>query len=150
MIVRHATAADIPELLRMGRAFCEASHYREVGFDESSVRTLMEQMVASADALLLIADAGKPVGMLGALRYPFYMNRNHPTVQELFWWVDESERKSGAGLSLIAGLEQWSKDSGAKSVHMGSLDSSDPERIEVIYKRRGYKPSERIFIKVFQ
>jgi hypothetical protein len=148
--VRPARTDDLPEVIRMGKAFFEKSAYKGIGFDEASCVELFNKLVVSDDALLLIAEQDSPVGMIGALRYPFYMNNSHLTVQELFWWVDEDARGTRAGLSLIAGIESWATESGAKSVQMMCLDSLEPERIGNLYKRRHYKASDHSYIKVME
>ena len=146
--IREATEADTQDIMRMGRAFFARTAYADIGFDEESVLDLVAKLIGSPEGLLLIAENPHPVGMIGALRYPFYMNRHHITSQELFWWVDEDARASGAGLALVEALEQWVGSSGTHSLQMMCLESIEPERMSALYRRRRYRPAERTFMKV--
>lgn len=132
----------------MGRAFFDKTAYAPIGFNPQDFETVLRNVIDSPDGILLIADEGGPIGMLGAIKYPFYMNRSHITVQELFWWVDENQRGTNAGTALISALESWAAEHGAKSVQMACLEAIEPQRIGALYRRRGYAASDHSFLKV--
>jgi len=56
----------------------------------------------------------------------------------MFWWAERD------GLALFTVFEGWAKDNDAAAISMASLPES---RVEAIYKRRGYNPSEQYFTK---
>ena len=85
--------------------------------------------------------------MAAALAYPAYFNAGHIQAQELFWWVDEEARSSGAGRALLEALEGWARAVGAHSLTMISLAALDGERVAKLYERAGYRRSELTFIK---
>lgn len=145
-MIRPAMSSDIPAMLEMGRKFFDASGYSDITeYHEESFRDVLERLITSADSLALVADEGGPVGMAAALLYFHFFNTNHKTSQELFWYVDEKHRGIGTALldALIAGV----KAKGAQSVSMIALESLDPEKVSGIYARRGFRPSERTYVR---
>lgn len=126
----------------MGRRFYEASGYRDITeFDSGS----LENTLRNSGAILLVAEKDGLVGMAGALVYPFYFNASHLTAQEIFWWVDPEHR--GIGSLLFDALLEEVKKSGAQSLSMIALESLNPERVGSFYQARGFKPSDRSFIR---
>jgi GNAT superfamily N-acetyltransferase len=79
------------------------------------------------------------------LLHPHYFNASHITGQELFWWIDPDHR--GRGSELLNALEAWVKDQGAHSFVMITLEALEPERVGLIYRRRGYRPVEHSYLK---
>ena len=147
-MIRRATPADLPALVSMGGRFFSASGMAAVtSYDPESIARTFQQLMGSEQGLLLVADDGGIVGMAGALVYPHYFNQHDLVAQELFWWVDESARKGGAGSGLLQGIEEWAAAMGARSVMMLSLSALDPERVNRMYEKAGYRPAEQSFIK---
>lgn len=133
MSARHATPQDIPALLEIGRRFTAAAG---MPFDEQALTQTLEQLMAADDGVLLVT--AEATGVLGgiAFRNPFNTER---TAQELFWWAEQG------GLDLLAAFESWAAEHGATRVVMVCLEALEPERVERIYRRRGYVPLERGF-----
>lgn len=144
-MIRTATAADIPALVEMGGRFFAASGFADsTSYDPDSMAHTFAQLIESEQGVLLVADG---VGMAGALVYPHYFNRHDLVAQELFWWVDEDARKSGAGSRLLLAIEAWAAERGAKSLIMLSLSALDAEKVNRMYENAGYRPAEQSFIK---
>ena len=141
-MIRKAALSDIPKIIEMGRRFYEASGYKDITeFDPES----LEQTLRNSGAIILVAEKESVVGMAGALVYPFYFNSKHLTAQEMFWWVDPEHR--GIGSLLFDALLEEVKKSGAKSLSMIALENLNPERVGEFYKSRGFRPSDRSYIK---
>lgn len=138
-MIRAAAVSDIPRLLEMGARFAKRAQLEEhVGYKP-------ESMAASFNALI---EGGHPVfigesGAIGAMssRHPF--NDEHVIAQELFWWSEGRE-----GLRLLSALEAWCAEN-CHSLRMITLEQVEPERTGRLYERRGYKPLEHSYIKVF-
>lgn len=145
--IRKALVRDIEELVAMGRRFFEASGYVDVtSFDaESFAATLATLLGGENAALMVVEKAEKLVGMAGAMVYPFYFNHDHRTGQELFWWIDPEHR--GIGARLFDALQAEVKSCGAQSLTMIALETLSPERVGGFYLRRGFRPSDRTFIR---
>lgn len=145
-MIRHATLADVPVCLDMGRAFFAATGVTEFPFDDESGLATLRHLVESDDGALLVAEhEGELIGMAGALSYPHYMNHAARAAQELFWWVAPEFRGCTAGVRLLQALEVWAKDKGCATLTMICLPIDSPA--EGIYARTGYRPVERSYIK---
>jgi GNAT superfamily N-acetyltransferase len=148
--LREATYLDLDELLRMGRAFHAVTGVADiVPLDEATLERTFVNLIEGEMACLIVCETPEGLcGAVGALVHPHYMNSEHLTGQELFWWVDEGHR-DGTGQALFDALEHWVKGVGASTFCMITLEALDPERVAAMYRRRGYRPAERNFIKAF-
>jgi GNAT superfamily N-acetyltransferase len=148
--LREATYLDLDELHRMGRAFHAVTGVADIiPLDEASLGRTFIQLIENPDGALIVCDRGNGLcGAVGALLHPHYMNANHITGQELFWWVDP-EHRHGVGPLLFDALEDWVKASGANTFSMITLDALEPEKVAMLYRRRGYRPVERSYIRGF-
>lgn len=146
-MIRDATKSDLSILLHMGEQFFNASGFNELtDYDRDSTRKTLELLMENG-VLLVGESEGLVVGMVGALLYPFYFNSSHITGQELFWWVNEDQRKSGIGKKLLSGLEEKAKEMGAASFSMVALEKMNPKIMDRVYKMSGYFSAEHTYYK---
>jgi GNAT superfamily N-acetyltransferase len=75
-----------------------------------------------------------------------YFNHKHVSGEEFFWWVSE-DAPSRVGLKLLMAIEDKARELGCSTWQMKSLERLNGERMEQLYTRRGYRASERLFIK---
>lgn len=144
-MIREATEADLPELLRMGARFAEAIGMTEtVGFDESSVSNLLRQLIESPQGICLVGDGCGA----GGLVHPSMFNATHLTGQELFWWV-EPEKRGRVGIELFRALEKAAQERGAQSWMVSTMEALDFTGAARFYERSGYRASDRNYIKRF-
>lgn len=149
-MIRPANEMDIPALLRMGHYFFDEAMWGDITeYDPGSMERTLHHLIDSASGILLVAEVGGVVvGMAGALLYPHYFNTDSLTGQELFWWVDPVHRK-GVGAALLDALENAAKAAGAVSFTMVSVSYLRSDALDRVYRRRGYRPAERTYIKRF-
>lgn len=147
-MIRLASKADVPVIARLGTLFFVEAGWSDVAeWDHDSIMRTLEHMVASDDGILLVAETdGKIIGMAGGLVFPLYFNHAHKSGQELFWWI-APEHRGGVGARMLDRLEQEARDRGAKSWAMIALAKVRPESVGKLYERRGYRASERSYIK---
>ncbi len=148
-MIRPATSDDIPELMRMGRAFHAVTGVADIiPLDDASLEQTFANLIAAPTGVILVADNGAGLaGAVGALLHAHYFNAAHVTGQELFWWVDPAQR--GFGSDLFNALEAWVRENEAATFSMIALDSLDAERVGRIYRRHGYRPTEHSWMKRF-
>lgn len=146
--IRDALADDIEIIAHLGARFFDEAQWSDVTeWDHDSVCRTLSNLIESAGGILIVATRkGVVLGMVGGLVHPAYFNAHHLTGQELFWWVEPAER-SGVGGLLMTAMETAAIARGAKSWAMIALDKIRPEAVSAMYRRRGYRPSERSFIK---
>ena len=146
-MIRIARHEDMSRLVEMGHEFlAETSLAKFTEIDDATATKMLAGMIEMDTAVVFVAEEETIVGFIGGLVYPFYFNIAHMTGQELFWWVEPAYRK-GHGGQLFKALEVWAREMGAKTFTMMALDSNRPDTVVAVYKRAGYTPSERSFIK---
>ena len=138
-MIREATENDLDEILRMGELFCEQAG---IAADKLSMLKTAVDLMTSETGVLLVGEGC----MAGALIYPMYMNNDLTAAQEMFWWVDENKRSSGAGKALMTALEGWAKNIGANRMMMIGLANS-PSHVDHFYRQNGYMPQEITYWK---
>lgn len=149
MKIRPATPDDFPHLIRMGLAFHAASCYSEtVAPDVESFKRTVVEIASGPGAVFVAEEDGSVVGMAAATSSPHWFNQSHKIGQEVFWWVDEDKRGTGAGRLLMDALEEWARLSGCKTFCMASTANLRPEALARLYKRRGYVPQDIYYSKV--
>lgn len=147
-MIRPARIDDCAEIARLGEIFHAEAAWGDVcDYRQGDCQATLERMCEAPETILLVAERdGDLIGMAGGLISMLYFNHAHLTGQELFWWIDPQERGS-IGLRLLEALENEARARGCQSWAMIALDKVDPERTARIYERRGYRASERSFIK---
>lgn len=129
----------------MGKAFHAVTGVADlISLDLATLERTFVQLMESG-VILVVEGGGGLVGATGALLHPHYFNSAHITGQELFWWIDPDHR--GVGAELLNALEQWVEAQGAHSFSMIALEALEPERVGLIYRRRGYRPVERSYLR---
>lgn len=150
--VRRAETMDLPFCLDMTARFHAASPIADVApFDRDGMAVTLREMLVNPRAgiwLALVNDT--PVGIAGALLYPLYFNPAYEVAQELFWWLNPDARGSGAGEKLFQILQTWAKDNGASAVFMIALADNRVDKMDSFYKRAGFQPMERTYMKEVQ
>lgn len=142
-MIRDAVVDDYPVLHRMGASFQKASGYTDIcGYCEETTTKTFDLL---REAGCLLTD-GKS-GMIGFMVYPLFMDSSVKVAQEAFWWVDEDSRGSGLGIRLMEAAESRAKELGAKSMMMLCLDELNGDGVESLYRKKGYKPRERTFMR---
>lgn len=144
-MVRDATTADIPEVVRLGSLSLINGPY--AGMIKDSPKhsaTLALDVIRNANGkvLLLENDESKVVGLLGFIIFNHYFT-GEPTANEIMWYVLEDERKGGGALKLLWEAEKQAKEMGAKYMSFSAPNAD----IAKIYERFGYKQVEVSFVK---
>jgi GNAT superfamily N-acetyltransferase len=148
-MIRPADERDIPALLRMGHYFFDEAGWGDVAsYDPASMAETMRGLIARPDGIFLVAEIdGQLVGMAAALLHPHYFNSSILTGVELFWWVSHEHRK-GVGAELLEALEGGARAAGAISFTMISVVGLRSDALDRVYRRRGYRPAERTYIRM--
>lgn len=153
VVIRNAVKGDMPELLRLGRAFFEASPLSKVcEFNETTARFTLTHLIdqqALGQAQLLVSDHvpnelpskdKRLGGILALVAFPGYFNAHSRMVQELFWWAED-----GHGLELLSKGQLWVAETGGALMMLSELGRGD-EKSARAYKRMGFVPAERMYL----
>lgn len=148
-MIREATEADIPAIARLGAEFHAAAGWADIfAYSVADCETSLGQLMGLDSFICLVAETDRIVGMTAGIVCPVYFNRAHLSGEELFWYVSEDAPQM-TGLRLLEALESAAKAKGCQSWQMKSLAKLGGERMDRVYRRRGYRPSESTFIKRF-
>ena len=147
MKVRAAHPSDRLAVLEMGRQFYATAYYSQFAqYDDEAVLGLIDTMIGSG--VLLVADNGDElIGMVGLCVVPFLFNPSILSACEVMWWVDPTQRKTGAGVALLRGVEPAVREKGAQVIQMIHLESS-PAQAGALYERLGFERKEHSYMKV--
>lgn len=147
--VRQARPDDMPELQRMAQAFHAVSGYADYApLNLDTFASTIANLATSDASVVLVADTGNALcGMAAASATRLWFNSAHTTGQELFWWVDEAARGTGAGFALLRALEDWARGMGCGTYVMFSTANLAPEKLAKVYKRRGYAPHDIQYLR---
>jgi GNAT superfamily N-acetyltransferase len=146
-LIREATAADIPEIARLGEKFHAQAGWEEIEYNRADCAASLTAYLEADCFICLVAEVdGDILGMAAGVVAPVYFNTGHQSGEELFWWVDDDAPQL-TGLRLLDALETLAWKRGCRSWQMKSLARLNGERMTRLYERRGYRASEQTFIK---
>lgn len=148
-MIRSATLADTQEIARLGREFHAQAGWADVfDYDEDDCRASLDSLLQNGAFICLVAETDGIVGMASGIVAPVYFNHSHISGEELFWWVSDKAPQM-TGIRLLEALEQAAMGKGCQSWQMKSVALLNGDRMAKLYERRGYRASERSFIKRF-
>jgi hypothetical protein len=146
-VIRPATISDAPTIARLGAIFHQQAGWDEIPYNETDCATAMTQFIPLPTFLCFLSEQdGLVVGMVAGMLSPTYFNHSHITGEELFWWVS-ADAAPRTGVKLLTAIENRARELGGNTWNMKSLARLNGERMEQLYTRRGYRASERLFIK---
>ncbi len=97
------------------------------------------------EGCLFVSDRG----MIGGYSWPSPWARNYVIAMEAFWWSED-----GQGRALADAFEAWARSKGAYgstgSTRMAFIEATQPERVEKILRKRGYRTLETMMVKQCQ
>lgn len=137
-MIREAVESDIPALMGVAREFVPQSG---LPWDlcEASMEAALRRFITADEATVFIGAGG---GAAGVMVIPCWMNSSVTVGQELFWWGAD-----GDGMPLLAAIEDWARRKGAALFAMMSLEALRPHAVAALYRRRGYRPTEHVFVR---
>jgi hypothetical protein len=147
MKIRHATLADVPQLVSMSNEFYPLTSYSKYApFDYDTIHDLTVHIVEHG--IYLVGECnGEIQGMLALVIVPFMFNRNITTVNEVVWWVNPAAQRVGMGQALVRRADEIRLLRGIKAFQMVRLTTS-PKILDDVYLALGFQPSEFCFTKV--
>lgn len=145
-MIRAATPADLPEIARLGALFHASAGWDEIAYNEADCAASLAALMESGIFLCMVAETDAIVGMAAGVISPVYFNRAHMSGEELFWWVSDGAPQM-TGIRLLEALESAARDAGCQTWQMKALARLGGDRMTRLYERRGYRASERLFIR---
>lgn len=130
-------------MLENARRFIDATPYKDIPYDEESMR---EEFLAMMECgLCIVAEIdGKHLGGVGAVKAPLFFNRSLFCAGERFWWIAPDERAAGIGKALLQAIHVAAKE--AKCNFLMMLSLADPS-VDRIYMKLGFTEVEHSFLR---
>lgn len=138
-MIRLAKQSDKELLLSLGRKFHAESQYNKIPFDAETVWDGIQTLIENG---WLLTDGES--GMIGFVIFHSFFNSKHLICQELYWYVEKDNRKSGVGVELLKKAESTAKNLGANMMIMLCLENN---RIDELYQSLGYDKAETSFTR---
>ena len=148
LTLREAKNSDIQSVVAMGARFHAKTVYGAMGpLDIETVVNRVHALVNGAGVVFIVSDGERDVGMIGAYLTAPWFNAQIKIALELFWWVEEDARSSGAGKMLMEALEEW-WPSRAKSLYMTRTPNIKPRAMDRFYLSKGFMPWDQLYVRI--
>lgn len=139
-MIREGTKADIPSLVRMAGDFMATA---QLPFEDAyAARSFVVHLEAYSTLTLVLEIDGQPHGVLCGALSDFPLGPARFAVERIFW-IDPSARGPWA-VRMIKAYEGWAKRHGCAAVNLVTFGAMAAGNL---YKRLGYAPAERHFLK---
>lgn len=148
--IRLATVDDLPEIVRMARAFIAYGKRDMLRHVDDDVLHERARMLMESDTItVFVADAGERglVGMIVGTLIGVWFAPTQRIATELAWWVDEDARGTPTAIRLVMRYEQWAREHGAQVATMSSLVLDSGSGVGTMLGRMGFAPSEVTHVK---
>ncbi len=139
-MIRRATEADVPALIDMGHRFHALSPWAHIPVDDDVLRANLFAYLGSAQMAIFVTD--DLTGMIGAVFAPVFFASEY-VVQEMFWYCEAP----GNGSRLRKAVEEWAAEMGATAISIARLVGLNDERMDAMYRAKGYAPGEIFYYK---
>lgn len=144
-----ATKKDIDQIIPLCQNFHKASPYKDYDFDIPKVQKVIKDLLLDPTraTIILAVNSGTVIGVIGGAATELLLSQEL-ICTELMWWVEEEYRGTTIGFQLLEAYEYWAKNiARAKIIQVAALDTKHSSQLETYYKSKGYKLSEKAFIK---
>jgi len=148
-MLKIATWDDYFDIQDMCKNFAEHSPYTDIQLDINKLNSVVENILNGDKAkaiILLYLKNDKPIGMLAGITAEMTLNYDK-LAHELIWWIEPEHRGGRAAIELFKAFEFWAKKVGCKQVQMSLVETEHAPKVEKMYTKFGYKPTERAFLK---
>lgn len=143
MNVRTVEAEDLEDILELAIEYIPQLP-GGMEYDEDSCTGTFNLLLEGERGTMLVAeDEGKVIGMLGALKSPFFYNNNYTQAHHWFSYVKDSYKGRGIGKLLYKAFDDWSEGVSFQSVgaHINNTSLLD------WYEKEGYTLLEYTLIR---
>lgn len=134
---------------KMALKFKEASPYKDLPLHDDKVERLVNELIKaplSKSTVILAEKEGEIVGLLAGSVSEQLFN-NDKIASEIMWWVEPEHRRSRISLELLNAFEYWAKAVGCTVASMVMIETEQAEAVHKLYTKRGYRTTEKAYIK---
>ena len=146
--IRDATQEDVLDTVLAVKQFCkEIPHPAWKKFNTNKVNSLVSQLIEIEQGFVkIVTHDDEVVGALIAVMSDIPIN-DLIFAQELMFWIDPEHRTGRTAIKLVDEYIEWSTKSGCNFIRLSELDSVLGGRAGVLFKRKGFEPTETAYIR---
>ncbi len=148
-MIRRALAADLERLVALAELMHAESRFRIFRFAAPKVRNVLQGLIDSPDAgLVLVAvdETSTIVGAIALLCAEQWFS-DERVVQDFGLFVDPKHRGGLAAVRLVAEGERWARERGARTYELGINTGVQVERTARLFERRGLARTALLYVK---
>lgn len=147
-IIRDANHSDTLDTVIAVKQFCkEIPHKAWSKVSTNKVSQLITNLIdSSAGFVKVVVYDEEIVGCLIAVASEIPIN-DFVATQELMFWLHPDHRNGKTSPKLIDSYVEWAESIGSSFIRLSSIDEIIGGRAEVLFKRKGFKPTETAYIK---
>ena len=141
--IRHATEADIAELVRLGFDMHSESNFRDMTYDPELARDHAQKFVDSDNRCFLLAvDSQRTIGFISG-QIGRAMFGPEPIASEDLFYVTPADRgaKNGVTVSLLRAFCEWAADMGAVRISLANVAGANDKAFRRLLGTYGFKPA---------
>lgn len=139
MSIRNATQADMPELLKLGKAMHEESRWSALPFAEEKVRDLLVGLTVVPHGFLMVAEQGGQIIGVYAGWCGEHFFTHQKVASDFAVFVTPGKRGGLAAMQLIGAFIYWAKGQGAAIIQTGVSTGVLVEETTSLYERMGFE-----------
>lgn len=141
--IRRAVPNDLRWIIPELRTFSNFYGTKKNLFEENQ-ETIDSLLGVITDHVFIIAEKnGEGIGFICGLINPHIYNRSFKILTELFWWVNEQNRNSKAGLMLLKEFINTGKEN-ADWITFGLMETTPVKEKSIL--KYGFKKMETNFL----
>lgn len=140
MLIREATAADLPLLIRAGEAFLTLSKtYGAVQHDRERITNAASMWAESPNHVILLAEQdNQPVGFFIGYHYANWFDGDWQA-SDIMLFVLPTARGQGVGKALLGRFVDWCRERGVRRAFVGNTARIAGSQADSTYKALGFE-----------
>lgn len=142
-----ATFDDVDRIERMCYEFFMESPYNSLYYSSDKTKDTINNLISEnkKEAIILLSEHGCLGAKVATL--PFSDVR---IATELMWWMHPDYRGKREALELLDAYEYWADNVAVTDgVQMVCLSTLNPDKLDRLYRRKGYKHTESAYLRIF-
>ena len=145
--VREYKDSDYFDLLDMVENFIKKELPEELRtYDSKVVNSTIDSLKQNGKILMLVDNKDNSIGTLGCLFTQLLFSKKR-IATEIAFWINKEHRNQQASNLLITKYEEWAKENNCDLITLMSVDNESKDKVDYLYKKHNYKPSEISYIK---
>lgn len=149
-LIRVAGYSDIEGLLNLGKIFHEYAELGKwgLGYSREGFAQVLAKCMNNPALRVFVAEIdGVVAGSIAGTISPWFLDPNQLNAAEQWWIVDPKYRGGPLAFDLLAALEAWAVQMGAKVMCVAGFSEKRIGALGRLYRRKGYLGLETHFVK---